>query len=139
MYKREDYCRILPKNHTNHTVLFYHVVFCNILIYRLHKKEQKPENPGSIKDYYFNSLFASKCTPLINNSTVPNSIQYVSTATFSFNEEVILKFINVLSINRAHGIHDISIWMIKLCSKSVVKPLSIIFKNCIDTGTFPDN
>ena len=28
--------------------------------------------------------------------------------------------------------------MIKLCSKSVVKPLSIIFKNCIDTGTFPD-
>ena len=28
--------------------------------------------------------------------------------------------------------------MIKLCSKSVVKPLFIIFKNCIDTGTFPD-
>ena len=28
--------------------------------------------------------------------------------------------------------------MIKLCSKSVVKPLSIIFNNCIDTGTFPD-
>ena len=28
--------------------------------------------------------------------------------------------------------------MIKLCSKSVVKPVSIIFKNCIDTGTFPD-
>ena len=29
--------------------------------------------------------------------------------------------------------------MIKLCSKSVVKPLSIIFKNCINTGTFPDH
>ena len=28
--------------------------------------------------------------------------------------------------------------MIKLCNKSVVKLLSIIFKNCIDTGTFPD-
>ena len=28
--------------------------------------------------------------------------------------------------------------MIKLCSKSVVKPLSIILKNCIDTGIFPD-
>ena len=28
--------------------------------------------------------------------------------------------------------------MINLCSKSVVKPLSIIFKNCNDTGTFPD-
>ena len=28
--------------------------------------------------------------------------------------------------------------MIKLCNKSVVKLLSIIFKNCIDTGTFSD-
>ena len=28
--------------------------------------------------------------------------------------------------------------MINLCSKSVVKPLSIIFKNCNDTDTFPD-
>ena len=27
--------------------------------------------------------------------------------------------------------------MIKLCSKFVVRPLSM-FKNCIDTGTFPD-
>ena len=25
-----------------------------------------------------------------------------------------------------------------LCSKSVVEPLSMIFNNCIDTGTFPD-
>ena len=43
------------------------------------------------------------------------------------------------NINKAPGHDDISIQMIKLCSKSVVKPLSIIFKNCIDTGTFPDN
>ena len=28
--------------------------------------------------------------------------------------------------------------MIKLCNKSVVKPLFIKFKNCIDTVTFPD-
>ena len=28
--------------------------------------------------------------------------------------------------------------MIKLCNKSVVKLLSIIFKNWIDIGTFPD-
>ena len=27
--------------------------------------------------------------------------------------------------------------MIKLCGQSVVKPLSIIFKNCIDNGIFP--
>ena len=28
--------------------------------------------------------------------------------------------------------------MIKLCGQSIVKPLSIIFKNCIDNGIFPD-
>ena len=76
-----------------------------------------------------------------NNSTVPNSPQNVSTARlslFSFIEEVILKIINALSINKAHGHDDISIGTMKLCSKSVVKPRSIIFKNCIDTGTFPN-
>ena len=67
---------------------------------------------------------------------LPNSLQYVSAArfsSFSFNEEV-----NALNINKAHGHDYISIRMIKLCSKSVVKPLPIIFKNCIDTGTFLD-
>ena len=75
--------------------------------------------------------------PLVNNSTVPNSLQYVSTARlsiFSFIEEVILKIINAVNINKAHIHDDITIRMIK----SVGKPLSIIFKNCIDTGTFPD-
>ena len=101
----------------------------------------KLESDFKTKANYFNSFFASKCTPLINNSTLPNSLQYVSAArlsSFSFNEEVILKIINALNINKVHGHDDISIRMIKLCSKSVVKPLSIIFKNCIDTGTFPD-
>ena len=28
--------------------------------------------------------------------------------------------------------------MIKIGEKAVVKPLSIIYKNCIDTGIFPD-
>ena len=54
-----------------------------------------------------------------------------------FSEKVILKIPNDLNINKAHGHDHISIGTIKLCSKSVVKSLSI-FKNCIDTGTFPD-
>ena len=76
------------------------------------------------------------CAPLLNNSTVPNSLQYVPNArlsSFSFNEEVILKIINALNINKAHEHDDISILMIKLCSKSIVKPLPIIFRNCTDT------
>ena len=101
----------------------------------------KLESDFKIKANYFNSFFASKCTPLINNSTIPNSLNYVSSArlsSFCVNEEVILKIINALNINKAHGHDDISIRMIKLCGKSIVKPLSMIFNNCIDTGTFPD-
>ena len=94
-----------------------------------------------IKANYFSSFFASKCSPLINNSTITNSLKYGSTARFSsfcFSEKVILKIINALNINKAHSHDGVSIRMIKLCSKSVVKPLSMIFNNCIDTGTFPD-
>ena len=102
----------------------------------------KLESDFEIKANYFNSFFASKCISLINNSTVPKSLQYVSftrLSLFSFNQEVILKIIYALIINKAHGHNDLSIRMIKLYSKSVVKPLSVIFKSCIDTGTFPDN
>ena len=79
--------------------------------------------------------------PLINSSVIPNSLNYVSSArlpSFCFNKEVILKIINALNINKAHGHDGISIWMIKLCRKSSAKPLCMIFNNCIDTGTFPD-
>ena len=101
----------------------------------------KLESDFKTKANYFNSFFASKCTPLINNSVLSNSLQSVSAtmlSSFSFNEEVILKIINALKINKAHGHDHVSIRMIKLCSKFIAKPLSIIFKNCIDTGTFPD-
>ena len=101
----------------------------------------KLESDFKTKAICFSSFFASKCTSLVYNSTLPNSLQYVSPArlsSFYFNEEVILKIIYALNINKAHGHDDISIRMIKLCSKSVIKPLSIIFKNCINTGTFPD-
>ena len=101
----------------------------------------KLESDFKIKANYFNSSFASKCTLLINNSAIPNSLNYISKArlsSFCINEEAIPEIINALNINKAHGHDDISIWMIKLCGKSVVKPLSMIFNNCIDTGTFPD-
>ena len=39
----------------------------------------------------------------------------------------------------SHGHHDISITMIKICDKAILEPLSIIYKNCIDTGIFSDS
>ena len=98
----------------------------------------KLESDFEVKANNFNSFFASKRTPLINNSTLPNSLQYVFTArlsSFPFNEEVILKITNDLNINKVHGHDNRSCWMIKLCSKSVFKPFPTA---PAQTGTFSD-
>ena len=44
----------------------------------------------------------------------------------------------LMLFNKEHGQDDTSIRMINLCSKSAIKPLSMVFKIFIDTGTFPD-
>ena len=91
------------------------------------------------KTHHFNIFFASKCTPLINNSVLPNSFDYISTAKLSsinFNNLDTLIITKSLNVNKAHGDDDISVRMISLCGQSNVKPLSIIFKNCIDNITF---
>ena len=43
-----------------------------------------------------------------------------------------------LNVNKAHDHDNSSIRMLKKCDSEVVKPLSLIYKNCIDSGTFPD-
>ena len=40
---------------------------------------------------------------------------------------------------KAHGYDDISIRMLKICDAAIVKPLTILFKNCIIEDIFPDN
>ena len=37
----------------------------------------------------------------------------------------------------SNGDHMISVCMLKLCYKSICKPLSIIFKSCLTQGIFP--
>ena len=48
-----------------------------------------------------------------------------------------LKIIRAIHVNKAHGCDDISICMIKICDQSIVKPLCIIYQNCLNTGFFP--
>ena len=48
------------------------------------------------------------------------------------------KIIRSLNINKSHGHDNISIRMKKTCDKAIMKPLSIIYKNRIDTDIFPD-
>ena len=80
----------------------------------------------------FNKLFAEQCTPLKNNSILPTNQIFLTQARLEFlefNEGEILKIIRALNINKAHGHDDISIRMIKICDKSLLKPLTILFKN----------
>ena len=56
----------------------------------------------------------------------------------NFNEDEILKVIRALNIHKAHRHDDISIRMIKICDKSLLKPLIILFENSIKSSCCPD-
>ena len=89
----------------------------------------------------FNEFFALECTPLSNGSTLPHLVSNILTgelSSFQFNDQDILKMIRTLHVNKAYGCDDISIGMIKICDQSIVKPLSLIYQNCLNTDTFPD-
>ena len=53
-------------------------------------------------------------------------------------ESDILNTLKSLDPNKAHGHDDISIRMLKLSQKSILKPLKLIFENCLRTRLFPD-
>ena len=55
-----------------------------------------------------------------------------------FDNNDFLKIISSLNVNKAHGHDGIFVRMIKICDKSLVQPLSRIFRGCIDTGVYPD-
>ena len=94
------------------------------------------------KANYFSDFFASQCTPMSNDSALPNSsnsVFNVSLSSIQFEDQDIPKIIRSLNYNKAHGYDDIFIRLLKICNSSIVRPLSIIFKNCLQTGTFPNN
>ena len=68
--------------------------------------------------------------PPPKNIVLPNLVDYISTARLSS--------INFNNVHGHNGHNDISVRMIKLCGQSIVKPLSIIFKNCTDNDIFAD-
>ena len=93
------------------------------------------------KANHFNAFFASKCTPLNNGITLPHLVSNAPTVElsfFHFNDQDILKIIRTLHVNKLYGCDDVSICMTKICDQSIVKSLSIIYQNCLNTGTFSD-
>ena len=74
-------------------------------------------------------------------SVLPTLLEHEFEARFSkinFSDDQILKILRALDINKAHGHDEISIRMLKLCGKSIITPLSLLFQNCINTRTSPD-
>ena len=81
---------------------------------------------------YFNTFFASKCTPLSNSKPIPSSLDLEAEArltSINFSDKNILK-IKSLDINRVHGRDDISVTMVKICDG--------VYKNCMKTGIYPN-
>ena len=77
----------------------------------------------------------------MNNSKLPDKITYNSAArltSIKFDNNDILKIIRSLNVNKTHGHDSISVRMIKMCDESLVQPLSLIFRGCIDTGVYTD-
>ena len=89
----------------------------------------------------FNKFFADQCTPLKNDSVLPSNQVFLTQArlgSLHFNEGKILKIIRTLNLNKARRHDDISIRMIKICDKSLLKPLIILFENSTESSYYPD-
>ena len=79
---------------------------------------------------------------LKNDSVFPTLLlQCESEARFSkitFTDDQILKILRALDINNAYRHDEITIRMLKLCDRSIITTLSILFQNRINTRTFLD-
>ena len=85
----------------------------------------KLKSDFKLKANFLNKFFADKCTPIQNNSVI-------------FNDESILKILRAYYGNKVHSHDDISVRMIKLCDKSIIPAISLVYKNCINPGIFPN-
>ena len=88
----------------------------------------------------FNSFFANQCSLIANNSILPSELKLLKEYTLTscdFSETDIIQIINSRDLNNAHVHNVISIRMLKLCREAICRPLSIIFKACLNAGKFP--
>ena len=90
----------------------------------------------------FNEYFSNQCSVIDNSSKLPtDQAPYTASllSSIDIKESDILNILKSLDANKAHGHDDISIRMLKLSQKSILKPLKLIFENCLRTRLFPDS
>ena len=88
----------------------------------------------------FNCFFAEQCSIISNSSELSSNIlkktdKSISTVTFTSDD--IATLIQNLDPNKDHGHDMLSIRMLKLCGKSICKPIQLIFQSGIKHGEFP--
>ena len=82
----------------------------------------------------FNDFFAKQWTLAKNSShRLTNSFKRTNNilSTISFTKDDIAKIIKILNPNKTHGFD-----MIKIYGESILKPLELIFKSCLENGKF---
>ena len=78
-----------------------------------------------------NEYFAEQYTFLKSIVVLPVNQTFSTQSrltSLDFNEEEILKIIRALNIHKTHGCDNISITILKICDKSLLKPLIFYFK-----------
>ena len=97
------------------------------------------ESEFKIKENYFNSFFALKYPSLLTIVLYLIPLNMFQAPGFSYCFAMRRTYQKLLMLLTSPKHMDMMIFqIINLSSKSNVKPLSLIFKNCINTGTFPD-
>ena len=84
-------------------------------------------------------FFAEQCTPLKNDSKLPSNQIYLTQSrlvSLNFNEDEILKIIRALNPHKTCGYDDIRV--IKICDKSLLEPIIILFKNSTKSSYYRD-
>ena len=86
----------------------------------------------------FNDFFSKQCTPLANGSKLPENQVYLTNSRINsvpFSDDSLTNIIRNLNVNKAGGHGNISISII--CDESLVRPLSIIFRNSLNSCIYP--
>ena len=90
----------------------------------------------------FNSFFAKQCSLIKNDSKLSPRLHFLTDkrlSTVKFVNNDILKIIQNLNPNKAHGYDKISIRMLKICVNSLCMPLELIFNDCLANGIYPSD
>ena len=77
---------------------------------------------------------------IYKDNTVPASINFETKERLSsleFFVDDIVKIFRSLDQNKGHAHDEILIRMIPICASSISKPLHPIFRNCLETESFP--